>query len=268
MWKNIKNSNLFLRFTDKYEIFITDFVSVWFTYLSKSTFIRCLKDSNILLEMAEEALIEKGMHVLSHPGDIKNVDQKFDKKTLVVSMTMLFGYPFKVTLKLCEGSKELFFQKVTQPLLSTISELKSSQNELCQLLNKKDSEIEEYKRMGGEIAIKFLKTPRFNEASLMNKYQTYQENFGSSDETVHSLVKLKLDVPEDVVTVKQEVLEESVQAVQQTIKMEPDSQMADNQNTQIETPPTTIKQEAELSIKSESQSILPNSRKRMKKLNL
>ncbi|XP_028157570.1 uncharacterized protein LOC114350826 [Ostrinia furnacalis] len=317
MWKRIKDTNLFLTFTDDYQIFVTDFVSVWFSYLSKTTFVRSLKDSNILLEMPTETLIQKGIHVLTHPGDLKSVDKKTENNILAITLTMSFPYPFKVKLELCKGSRELFFQKVTQPLLVTVSELKSSQTELCELLNKKDSEIEEYKLMGGEIAIKFLKTKQFNEEAMMSKYKMYEEYFGSSTDTVTDLLKVKLDVPEDVTKIKQEAVEESVQSIQPTIKMEADSQLkqipssisnpkmeADSQMTQIpsisnpkmeaDSQLTQIpsisnpKMEADSQLtqipssisnsvpikrepepyKTESQSRIPNNRKRMKKLNL
>ncbi|XP_063824099.1 uncharacterized protein LOC135073829 [Ostrinia nubilalis] len=335
MWKRIKDTNLFLTFTDDYQIFVTDFVSVWFSYLSKTTFVRSLKDSNILLEMPTETLIQKGIHVLTHPGDLKSVDKKTENNVLAITLTMSFPYPFKVKLELCKGSRELFFQKVTQPLLVTVSELKSSQTELCELLNKKDSEIEEYKLMGGEIAIKFLKTKQFNEEAMMSKYKMYEEYFGSSTDTVTDLLKVKLDVPEDVTKLKQETVEESVQSIQPTIKMEADSQLkqipssisnpkmeADSQLTQIPSSISNPKMEADSQLtqipsisnpkmeadsqmtqipsisnpkmeadsqltqipssisnsvpikrepepyKTESQSRIPNNRKRMKKLNL
>ncbi|XP_047984395.1 uncharacterized protein LOC125224918 isoform X2 [Leguminivora glycinivorella] len=90
-------------------------------------------------------------------------------------MTKLFEYPLQLKLKLAEGSKEMFFQNVTYMLLKTVADLKKSQQELRDLLKKKDEEIEEYKSEGKEIALRYLKTNPFNDEEHMTHHQVDKE---------------------------------------------------------------------------------------------
>lgn len=57
--------------------------------------------------MSEEALLEKGLHMLSSPDRLKSLEIKHDDKILTLNMTMLFGYPFKLTLNLSKGSNNM-----------------------------------------------------------------------------------------------------------------------------------------------------------------
>lgn len=66
-----------------------------------------LQESNIGLEMGTQELIQKGIELLMHPQDLKKINISHDGTSLVVAMTMFYGFPFKLKLNLKEGSREL-----------------------------------------------------------------------------------------------------------------------------------------------------------------
>lgn len=66
-----------------------------------------LQDSNIVLEMEEEEILQNGIQLLTHPKDLKKVNIIHDGACLVISMTLFHEFPFKLKLNLVEGSKEL-----------------------------------------------------------------------------------------------------------------------------------------------------------------
>lgn len=178
MWYTIQEDPPYLllaRALKGYEVYVTDYISIWFVYFKKNDFLECLKDSNFGLEVEPDELIQKGANLLKQPTNLRKMEVKKSVSTLELSMTKLFEYPLQLKLKLAEGSKEMFFQNVTYMLLKTVSDLKTSQQELRDLLKKKDDEIEEYKSEGKEIALRYLKTKQFNDEEHMRQHQVDKE---------------------------------------------------------------------------------------------
>ncbi|KAH9642040.1 hypothetical protein HF086_008727 [Spodoptera exigua] len=193
MWKRIKETHYFLLFsTDHgYEICITDNINVWTTLYSRSEFLAKIKRSNEGLELPDDnEYLQKGIHLVSNIDYLRKFDisNRENGKTLLISLTMSFGYPFYLKCKLTKGSDKLFYQKVTRPLLKSICDLRESQSELRRLLIKKDTEIEEYKSESGEVA-RYLQTVPFNDAEHMFKHKVYDENFSLSPKTITENVK-------------------------------------------------------------------------------
>ncbi|XP_063533244.1 uncharacterized protein LOC134743611 isoform X1 [Cydia strobilella] len=178
MWYNIQEDPPYLllaREVKSYEVYVTDYISIWFVYFKKNDFLECLKDSNFGLEVEPEELLQKGAKLLKQPTNLRKVEIKKSVSTLEISVTKLFEYSLQLQLKLSEGSKEMFFQNVTYMLLKTVADLKTSQQELRDLLKKKDDEIEEYKSEGKEIALRYLKTKQFNDEEHMRQHQVDKE---------------------------------------------------------------------------------------------
>ncbi|XP_063377212.1 uncharacterized protein LOC134664470 isoform X4 [Cydia fagiglandana] len=179
MWHNIQEDPPYLLLSKEviksYEIYVTDYISIWFVYFKKNDFLECLKDSNFGLEVEPEELLQKGAKLLKQPTNLRKLEVKKNVSTLEISMTKLFEYPLQLKLKLTEGSKEMFFQNVSYMLLKTVADLKTSQQELRDLLKKKDDEIEEYKSEGKEIALRYLKTKQFNDEEHMRQHQVDKE---------------------------------------------------------------------------------------------
>ncbi|XP_053603638.1 uncharacterized protein LOC128671304 [Plodia interpunctella] len=143
-----------------------------------------------------------------------------------ISMSMSFGYSLKLNLGLFEGTKEMFFQKITQPLLKLVQDLKSSEKELRFLLNKKDLEIEEYKSEGAQV-VRHFKTSKFDEEKHMNQFKAYSECFGSSD-IPNSILERTVDLPE-IIIVKQEPAPVKTEPSLPVIKSEPATPVFDDQ---------------------------------------
>ncbi|XP_026322195.1 uncharacterized protein LOC113231872 [Hyposmocoma kahamanoa] len=168
--------------TDKLEVFVTDYIKIFYTYFTEASFVACLEDSNLGLQMNKKVLFNAGKRILTNPGELKRVSIEEEEKSLCVKLlTDYCGIPLKLNLKLTEGSKELYFQKVTRVLLQVIQDLTFSQQELKKELFKKDEEIEEYKCEGGEIALRHLKTIPFNEKEHMNRHTAFSAHFGTSN---------------------------------------------------------------------------------------
>ncbi|KAJ8733376.1 hypothetical protein PYW08_001674 [Mythimna loreyi] len=239
MWTKVKDSQFFILFSQErgYEICVTDYLSVWTTLLSRKAFLDQLKESNEGLELPNEnEFIQKGVHLLSNLDKLKkcSIEKKDNGKSLFVTMTISFGFPFYLECTLSKGSEEVYFQKVTRPLLNVICDLRESQTELRRLLIKKDSEIEEYKCEGGEIVLRHLKTIAFNDVEHMKKHKAFEKSFGESNTST-------------------KVLEEAVQIVENNIlRQEPLATASPDPGPSIKTEPIpVIKTESDLNVKME-----------------
>ncbi|XP_034829807.1 uncharacterized protein [Maniola hyperantus] len=252
MWKELQKSPAFFLLTDKrqiYNILVTDYIRIWGVHFTENEFIARLKESNFGLEMEKEELLDKGYQMLQKPSKLKNIKISVDGLILTVSMSRSFGFLLKFSVKLEEGSRELFFQKVTQPALKIVQDLRCSQQELRKLLITKDDEIEEYKSFGGKI--RYTAIPPYNDEMHMKKHCLYYANFGDT-EVPASVMDRIIDVPSENPKIKEEVNETKV-----SVKLEPASQET-NASSKVNTM-HTVKKEC---IKTESQT------PRKRKLNL
>lgn len=71
------------------------------------SFLMVLQDSNSLLEMSDDAILQKGLLILSYPERLKTLNTKCEENYLEIDLTMSFNYNFRLSLKLNQGSKEL-----------------------------------------------------------------------------------------------------------------------------------------------------------------
>ncbi|XP_045765684.1 uncharacterized protein LOC123867618 [Maniola jurtina] len=252
MWKELQKSPAYFLLTDQrqiYSIFVTDYIRIWGAYFTENEFIACLKESNFGLEMEKNELLDKGYQMLQKPSELKNIKISIDGPLLTVSMSRSFGFLLKFSVKLEEGSREFFFQKVTQPALKIIQDLRCSQQELRKLLITKDDEIEEYKSFGGKI--RYTAIPPYNDELHMKKHCLYHANFGDA-EVPASVMDRIIDVPPENPIIKEERNETKV-----SVKLEPASQQT-NATSKVNTI-YTVKKE---SIKTEPQTA------RKRKLNI
>ncbi|CAK1598665.1 unnamed protein product [Parnassius mnemosyne] len=262
MWKKLQdNPPFYLQFSksDGYEILVTDYITLYLVYLSENEFLSILKKSNPALEMVNDELIEKGNSLLLNIENLKSLSINKEESNLNVSMSKSYVYPFKFIITLKEVTKEIFFQKVTQPLLKTIKELQSIELELRQAIKEKDAEIEKYKEEGNKIR-KHWRTMPFNEEEHLKKHQAYQGNFVLPQEFPSSLLEEKKEITNGS-KVKHEAKVED-----DHIKQEPMTpSLEEPKISSPASPKTEIKQE----IKSETQlSSISQTRKRKKNLNL
>ncbi|XP_039749662.1 uncharacterized protein LOC120626282 [Pararge aegeria] len=224
MWKELQNSPAYFLLLDReqrYHIVITDYITIWEVYYTEDELINRLMESNIGLEMDKSELLDKGYKMLQKPSELKKIKVTVDGQKLSVSMTML-GFPLKLSISLEEGSRELFFQKITQPAMKIIQDLRSSQLELRKMLITKDDEIEEYKSFGGKI--RYTAIAPFNENAHMEKHCMYSVNFGDAELPL-SILDRKVDVHHENPKIKQETIETQV-----SVKLEPVSQQTNAPN--------------------------------------
>ncbi|XP_047510641.1 uncharacterized protein LOC125053350 [Pieris napi] len=252
MWKKLQNSLLYyILFTheDNFNISISDYVKIWTIQLTTEQFISCLKESNRILKIETNELITNGVEMLSHPESLKSADVSQVGENLKISLSKSFGYPLKLTIILKLGSLELFFQKVTKPLLKTIHDLHCSEKELRLLLQSKDKEIEEYKAEAGDICLRYLKTKTYNDVAHMEKHTLYELNFGPIS-ILENLLEKSVDIPEEPI-IKQD----------SHVKIEPESQ---DTHLKVKTEVMELNQD---NIKKEPHD-LSTVKKRKRKLNL
>ncbi|CAG4992154.1 unnamed protein product [Parnassius apollo] len=261
MWKKLQdNPPFYLKFSqsDGYEILVTDYITLYLVYLSENEFLSVLKKSNPALEMVNEELIDKGTNLLSNMENLKSLSIYKEDSNLNVSMSKSYVYPFKLLITLKEVTKEIFFQKVTQPLLKTIKELQSIELELRQAIKEKDAEIEKYKEEGNKIR-KHWRTMPFNEEEHLKKHEAYQSNFILPQDFPSSLLEQKKEITNGSIVKHEENVDHD------HIKHEPMTPSLEEPNISHVSPKIEIKHE----IKSETQlSSVTQTRKRKKKLNL
>ncbi|KAM3967157.1 uncharacterized protein ACR2FA_011493 [Aphomia sociella] len=188
-----------------------DYITVWLTNFTENSFLTCLKNSNNL-EIENNSLKEKGIEMLSDTSSLKSIQTKLEGTLLDISMIKSFGYSVKVNLSLPEASKELFFQKITQPLLKTIVNLKTSENKLRYLLRKKGHLREKY-----------------DDEGHMKKHNEYEKFFGGSDVPDNVLQKT-CSVPhtDNNIKDKNDIKREEQEL---KIKLEPESQVESQSST-------------------------------------
>ncbi|XP_047528659.1 uncharacterized protein LOC125065201 [Vanessa atalanta] len=257
MWKELQKSpSFFLLFKKecRYHIIITDYIKIWEIYYSEDAFLKCLKESNLGLEINTLELTENGTQMLLNPTECKSLNISHNESSLIVSMTRFYGYPLHLRIELNEGSHELFFQEVTQQLLKTVKDLKCSETKLRKLLTKKDEEIEEYKSLGGKI--RYTALPPYDDDTHMQTHTEYEKNFGE--------IEISSTILERRINVSRQNTNEIMIDSKKNIKQEPVSQedISSNLTTRES---NDIKQEY---IKNEITPIIPTRTKRKKMLNI
>ncbi|XP_041970498.1 uncharacterized protein LOC121726917 isoform X2 [Aricia agestis] len=249
MWKKIKNKPYYMHVTidTKYEVFVTDFVKIWSCCFPKENYVQYLMECeyNYGLEIDNEELLDKGTKILLNPEQLccasfYERDQQPYGDFLIICLTMDFGFELSIELNLELGSPELYFLKVSQPLLKIVRDLKESENELRKLVAIKDEEIIEYKTQGGKI--KYTALRPYNDSEHMSKHQCYNKFFESISDPQNVLSKTIDKCP------RRPGREEEEPAENVSIKVEPSSAASSSQASNLTTKEeptdnTTIKEE-------------------------
>ncbi|XP_026755593.1 uncharacterized protein LOC113515545 [Galleria mellonella] len=208
MWKLLqKDPSFFIMFSSSndYEVLVTNYITLWISNFNKTSFLANLKNSNEL-EIEDNSFIEKGLQMLSDTSTLKSIQINHEGTTLILNMVKSFGYSVKLNLRLKEASKELFFQKITQPLLEIIDDLKKSENKLRYWLKKKE-------HLRG----------KYDDENHMKNHQKYEDTFGDF-QVPECLLQKICSIPHTNNIIKEE--NEGIRGNQlnANIKSEPDSQ--------------------------------------------
>ncbi|XP_059056706.1 uncharacterized protein LOC131850490 [Achroia grisella] len=245
MWTLLKNqSSFYMTFSsrDDYEVLVTNFITLWTSNYNESSLLTSLKNSN-QLEIRDQSLIEKGIDMLSNTNSLKNIEINQEGNTLNMCMVKAYEYSVKLHLTLVEASKELFFQKITQPLLKIIVDMKTSENQLRHFLRNKDH----------------LKR-KYDDETHMRSHQEFESIFGDSKIPECILQKMNSFPHTNYIKEENGITTEREHKIH--VKSEPDSQT--NSRTPITIKSVNIKKEI---VKTEAE-CSPNAKTKRKKLNL
>ncbi|KAL5243318.1 hypothetical protein ACI65C_010728 [Semiaphis heraclei] len=113
-----------------------------------------------------EVAVKNVVEFLENMKETDNVNYNFylDKLNIKTDLTIILseGFPpFKLELELELKDQNIFYSTLTCPLLKIIKQLKQNQEDLFNIIKKKDLVISEYKLVGGNITHENIKTDTF-----------------------------------------------------------------------------------------------------------
>ncbi|XP_026813320.1 uncharacterized protein LOC113553924 isoform X2 [Rhopalosiphum maidis] len=183
MWvstkKTFNNTLMLFQFCRKSDICIFSFTNMKQLYskeIHESLFTSIYSSTN-KIEVDVKNIIE----FLENIGEMNNINYNFyqdklnTKADLIITLSEGFP-PFKLELELELKDENIFYSKLTCPLIKIIKQLKQNQEELFDIIKKKDLEISEYKLIGGNIVHENIKTDIFEKDNFfMNSMQNHKD---------------------------------------------------------------------------------------------
>ncbi|KAJ3666219.1 hypothetical protein Zmor_001672 [Zophobas morio] len=173
MWKTFQHEDklymLKIIYEEDLELYLTDLQNLWIQKLSKEAVLLKFQECNPLFDIKiDEAvaevvelinqIAEAGNLILSTNGDELQLSAESEKSEVKIK----FQFDF------IKSTQDMFLKEVTVPLIQTVKHLEACQSILCNLVKKKDRELEEYKLEKGLISRDDLITERFDDAMLNN----------------------------------------------------------------------------------------------------
>ncbi|XP_001951900.2 uncharacterized protein LOC100163999 [Acyrthosiphon pisum] len=197
MWmptkKTFNNAPMFFQFRRKGDFCIFSFTNM------KQLYSKEIHESSLASIYAPTNKIEVDVKnvvgFFESSGELYNVNYNFypDKLNIKADLTITLSEefpPFKLELDLELKDENIFYSTLTCPLLKIIKQLKQNQEDLFNIIEKKDLEISEYKLIGGNITHENIKTDIFekddffmntllNHKDLCNESQHLYEIYSS-----------------------------------------------------------------------------------------
>lgn len=168
MWvstkKTFNNAPMFFQFCRKNDFCIFSFTNMKQLYskeIHESLFATIYSTTNKI-----EVDVKNVVEFLENNVETNNVNfyfypEKLNIKTdLIIKLSEGFP-PFKLEFELELKDENIFYSNLTCPLLKIIKQLKQNQEDLFNIIKKKDLEISEYKLVGGNITHDNIKTDIF-----------------------------------------------------------------------------------------------------------
>ncbi|XP_070550387.1 non-homologous end-joining factor 1-like [Ptychodera flava] len=176
----IQRNQYFIKFhmnDDSYEILVNDRVHTWYEMCDCKMFKKRCKKLNPSIEAPVSRLLDHLWNNLQKQK--KESEFRVEEKTsseFVLSMnsSLAAGVPFTWKFNCQTASQDMISSNLTVPLLTMVSELQRRQDELFKLLQKKDTEIEDYKLSGAKVSRKHLETVPFDKTVFENEMNTSQ----------------------------------------------------------------------------------------------
>ncbi|CAH1715597.1 uncharacterized protein LOC114127203 [Aphis gossypii] len=183
MWvstnETFNNAPMLFQFSQKNNFCIFNFTNMKQLYskeIHESLFSSIYSSANKI-----EVDVKNVIEYMKKIGEMKNVNYNFYQDNLSIKadliITLSEGFPpFKLELELELKDENIFYSKLTCPLLKIIKQLKQNQEDLFDIIKKKDLEISEYKLVGGNISNENIKTEIFEKDNFfMNSLQNHKD---------------------------------------------------------------------------------------------
>ncbi|XP_025196862.1 uncharacterized protein LOC112595766 [Melanaphis sacchari] len=176
MWvstkKTFNNTLMLFRFCRENDFCIFNFTNMKQLYskvIHESLFASIYSSTNKI-----EVDVKNVIKFLENIKEMNNVNYNFYQDKLSIKadliITLSEGFPpFKLELELELEDENIFYSKMTCPLLEIIKQLKQNQEDLFDIIKKKDLEISEYKLIGGNISHENNKTDIFEKDNFFMK---------------------------------------------------------------------------------------------------
>ncbi|XP_022160320.1 uncharacterized protein LOC111026529 [Myzus persicae] len=183
MWvstkKTFKNAPMFFQFCRKDDFCIFSFTNMKQLYskeIHEPSFAAIFSPTNKI-----EVDVKNVVEFLENIVEMDNVNYNFypDKLNIKTDLTITLsdGFPpFKLEFESELKDENIFYSTFTYPLLKIIKQLKQNQEDLFNIIQKKDLEISEYKLRGGNITHENIKTDVFEKDNFfMNTLLNHKE---------------------------------------------------------------------------------------------
>ncbi|KAL1452745.1 hypothetical protein WDU94_006946 [Cyamophila willieti] len=157
---------------DMVKIYLTNNKYLWQTILGREELIRISKNQNAAMEGSDDSFVVATSQLLT--GDPEKIEYKVEagetNTNIICSLkTSVQGFLFGLELHLQQATLEQYYQQITLPLLVSMKEIQTEQEELFKIVQAKDEEIGEYKLGGATLFRKCVATKYFNKEEFLSK---------------------------------------------------------------------------------------------------
>ncbi|XP_018564251.1 uncharacterized protein LOC108905733 [Anoplophora glabripennis] len=156
-----------------YKISVSDLKEVWTKDFSIDDIITEFKKCNPNIVVETEEAVSQTLKIFNEMDNaLVQINRTEDKIDLEVKSEVIgisdSKFKLKYQLSLFKEDISKFAEEVTAPMIHTINYLEKQQKMLCDLIKKKDRELEEYKMEKGLISRTDLITEKFDSNILKN----------------------------------------------------------------------------------------------------
>ncbi|CAG0893155.1 unnamed protein product [Cyprideis torosa] len=176
-WKRLDRQRV-LQFENREDlnslcIRVTDFVSLYEATFERSSLQESNKVYNKSMEISVDRIVKELTAIFSSTATSSSIECLPEEETSanggvkLVLKSKIGPSTFHWRMHLRKTSPEAFSSVVLRPLLSLVLGLRAQRDSLCQLLQRKDKEIDEYRASGATVISKNLTTAQFQRESFL-----------------------------------------------------------------------------------------------------